>query len=206
MSRTSISNAQLQALVTNLTTRAPKTSFVVAGTTYSPSKVVALAKSVLTARNAASAAKGKWVDALRQKAPVEDEAIPIVTEIRGQLVSMLSNDTGALTDLAISARKKATALTPEQRLVAAAKSRATREARGTLSKKAKAKVKGNVTGITVTTVTSQMTPPITSLAPATTLPASTATSVASVPASPEAPLSTTASTAVAAGAPTVTGH
>jgi len=206
MSRSVISNVQLQALVTNLTTRAPKTSFIVAGTTYSASKVVALAKSVLTARNAASAAKGKWVDALKLKAPVEDEAIPIVTQVRGQLVSMLSNDTGALTDLAISPRKKAPALTPEQKLVAAAKGRATREARGTLSKKAKAKVRGNVTGITVTTVTSQITPPVTSLAPAASLPASTASSVAAAPASSEAPLPTIASTAVAGGAPTVAGH
>jgi hypothetical protein len=50
--------------------------------------------------------------------------------------------------------KVAAPLTSEKRVVAVAKARATREARGTTSKKQKLAIHGNVTGVTVTPVTS----------------------------------------------------
>jgi hypothetical protein len=49
---------------------------------------------------------------------------------------------------------KAATRTPEEKAAAAAKAKATREARHTLGKSQKKTVKGNVTGIVVTPVTS----------------------------------------------------
>jgi hypothetical protein len=193
-SSSSLSNTQLQALVTNLTTRAPKTTFTVAGKPYLASKVVTLAQSVLTARGAISTAQGKLKNARNAGAEVEDEAIPIMSAVRGLLATMLSNDASALTDLMVAPRKAPTALTPKERLAATAKLRATRTARNTMSKKQKAKVKGNVTGIIVTPVTSQGSVVLSS--------ASSANDNVAVPASasPPAPTLATANLAAASGA------
>ena len=205
MARLILTYAQLQALVENLTTRAPKTTFVVAGESYPASKVVALAKSVLAARGAISTSKGDWLRARQQAVPVENGAAPILAVVRATLVSMLSNDPGAMAQLAVAPRKKASTPTPEERMVAAAKVRAPREARGTKSKKALSKVKGNVTGITVTTVTAPVASPVTS-ASATPSAAPVANDVVAAAASPPGAPTIPASIAGAVVAPTVIGH
>jgi hypothetical protein len=205
MSTSILSNTQIQALVNNLSVRVSKASFIVAGKTYTASSVVKLAQSVLTARSSVTAAKGKLKDTRLAAAQVEDDAIPIMSAVRTIVVPMFSNDTGALADLAVSPRKKPVALTPEERMAATAKSLSTRQARGTMSKKKKAKVKGNVTGIIVTPVTLQGTsivPP----AVATPSLAAPANDVIAAPASPTAAPTATASLAAAAGAPVATGH
>ncbi len=61
-----------------------------------------------------------------------------------------------LADFGLQPVKVAAPLTSEKRVVAVAKARATREARGTTSKKQKLAIHGNVTGVTVIPVT---TPP-----------------------------------------------
>jgi hypothetical protein len=155
MTHSIISNEQLQALVNNLAARAPKTSITVLGKAYLASKLAALAQSVLTARSGVTAAKEGWKSARDNLVQVEAQLVPIVSAVRLMLVPMLGNDTGALAALAVSPRRKANALTSEERLTAVAKARATRIVRGTLGKAAKARLKGNVTGVVVTPVTSQ---------------------------------------------------
>jgi hypothetical protein len=196
----SLSNTQLQALVDNLTTRAPKATFNVDGVMYTSSKIGTLAGSILTARSGATAAKGAWKDARSNAAEVEDGATPILGAVRGMLVSMFSSDTSAQVALAVAPRKAPKPLTAEARVVAVAKNRATREVRGTSSKqqKAKLKLKGNVTGVVVTPVTSQ--------GSTVTSQAATPSDIAAVPAS-ASPVAPTATPAIIAGAAlTPTGH
>jgi hypothetical protein len=202
MSYTSLTDTQLQALVNNLTTRVSKAPFLVAGKSFSAVAVVALAKSVLTARSAALAAKGEWKNARTSDTTLEAGALPTLIAVRAMLVPMLSNDTSALSDLAVSPRKVPRALTPEERMVATEKNRATRLARGTMSKQAKSKVKGNVTGVVIT--------PVTIPAPAATVGSSVAPSATSA-STPAASSATSppaaASIAVTNGAPvTSSGH
>ena len=64
--------------------------------------------------------------------------------------------------------KARTPLTSAEKTAAAAKAKATRAARGTTSKKAKLKVTGNVTGVTVTPITAPAAPPAATAQPATT--------------------------------------
>jgi hypothetical protein len=206
MSKEILSNAQLEALVQNLTTSAPKTSFIVAEKTYPASQIVKLAESVLTARSNGAAAKGKWVDARNQAAQVEASNIPIVSAVRVMLVPMLSSNTSAMNDLAVAPRKKPTPLTPQDRLAATAKNRATRVARGTTGKKQKANVKGNVTGVVVTPVTSQGTTPVAPPASATTPTTTPVNNVIAAPASPAGLPTATAPIAAAAGGLATTGH
>ena len=58
-----------------------------------------------------------------------------------------------LADFGLAPRKEPAPKTTEEKAAAAAKAKATRQARGTTSKKQKLTVKGNVTGIIVTPVT-----------------------------------------------------
>jgi len=186
-------NAELQSIVDNLTTRAPKATFNVDGVTYTSSKIVPLAASVLTARSGIKTAKGAWINARTKSAEVEDAANPIIEAVRGMLVSMFIKDTSAQADLGVAPRRGPKPLTAEARLAASAKSRATREVRGTASKKQKAKLKGNVTGVVVTPVTSQ--------GPIVTSPAATPTDATTVPTS-ASPVATTADPVVATVAST----
>ena len=112
---------------------------------------------------------------------------------------MLSNDTGAMAELAVAPRKAPKALTAEERLLATAKLRATRAARGTTSKKQKAKAKGNVASVVVTPVSFQGSATV-----------STATQPGDTAAAPPSPSPTSppvppAPAAVVNGAPVVPG-
>jgi hypothetical protein len=153
MPQSALSNEQLQALVDNLNAHAPKAPFTVMGSSYPVSKIVSLAASVLQSRAAVSTAKGDWKNARVADAKVEAEIIPILVVVRGYLVGMLGNNAAAMATVGVAPRKRPPPLTVEQKVVANAKRAATRTARGTQGKKQKAKVTGNVTGVSMTPVT-----------------------------------------------------
>jgi hypothetical protein len=67
--------------------------------------------------------------------------------------SAFGNSPDVLADFGLSPKKARTPLTVEQKAAAAAKRKATRQARGTRGPKAKLSVTGNVTGVIVTPVT-----------------------------------------------------
>jgi hypothetical protein len=94
------------------------------------------------------------------------------------LRATFSNATPQLGDFDLQAPKARQPLTTEKRVVATAKLKATRAARGTTSKKKKLAVKGDVTGVIVTPVTrpALASPPATPAGPAPTATASAAAS------------------------------
>ena len=91
----------------------------------------------------------------RDKVQAEREAMPglvaFMNAIEGFIRLTFSNDTAALADFGLQPRKQPVPQTAEQKAVAAAKRKATRQARGTTSAKAKRAIKGNITAQLVVT-------------------------------------------------------
>jgi hypothetical protein len=77
----------------------------------------------------------------------------IVKGIRDSIAVQFSNNATTLAEFMITPRKPYTPLSIAARAAADAKAKATREARGTTSKKQKAQISGNVTGVTITPIT-----------------------------------------------------
>ena len=90
--------------------------------------------------------------ALETIATLEASDGKLLRDVRGILAVMFNNAPATLAVLEIEPPKVRAPLTAEERVVATAKLRATREARGTKSKKQKARIKGAVTGVTITPV------------------------------------------------------
>src|ERR1019366_4178740 len=82
---------------------------------------------------------------------------PVIRDYVTFLRATFSNAKSQLGDFGLQAPKARTPLPPEQRLAATAK--ATRVARGTVGKKKKLTVKGDVIGVTVTPITASGPPP-----------------------------------------------
>ncbi|MGH7293492.1 MAG: hypothetical protein ACRELB_01100 [Polyangiaceae bacterium] len=91
----------------------------------------------------------------RDKVQAEREATPNLVAFMNALEAFIrlqfSADTAALADFGLPPRKQRAPLTAEQKAVAAAKRKATRQARGTTSAKAKRAIKGNITAQLVVT-------------------------------------------------------
>lgn len=121
-------------------------------------QVVALITSILNVSAAVAPAKATWLEAAQAIEETEASDGKTVKAVREVVALMFENAPATLASLAIEPRKSPKPLSVEARAAATAKGRATRLARGTSSKKQKALVTGNVTGVTITPVTS--TPPV----------------------------------------------
>ena len=149
----SLTTAQYQALITGMPKYCPNSVFEIAGTSYTTPQVVALVQSVLNHAVAVAPAKATWLATTKAIDEAEATDGKIVKEVREVVALMYQNAPSTLAELAISPRKASKPLTAEARAAATAKARATRLARGTTSKKRKALVTGNVTGVNITPVT-----------------------------------------------------
>jgi hypothetical protein len=172
-----LTTAQLQALVKGFPTALGSVGLPVAGKTYTAAEAVTVFKNVLDARAAVTAAKAAWTTAVEAYQTTLSTDGKLAVELRDSAALMFSTAPNTLSTLEISPRKKPRPLSAEAHIAATAKAKATREARGTKSKKQKEAITGDVTGVTVTPVTtgaastpSTATSP--SAAPATTVPAS----------------------------------
>jgi hypothetical protein len=144
--------SEIQALITGMPKYCASTSFVLAGQTYTSSALVQIATSLLAADSAKILAKAayKAATAAEQKLFATDGLV--IQELRQNIVLIFSNSPTTMADLQIAPRKTPKPLSSEALAAKAAKTRATREARGTTSKKDKAKLSGNVTGVNITPV------------------------------------------------------
>jgi len=168
----SLTTAQYQALQVGMPKYCAALVVTIAGQTYTVPQLVALIASLLNASLAVAPAKGAWLAAAAANRAAEAASGEIVREAREVVALMFKNDPQTLGDLAIAPRKSPKPLSAEARAAANAKGKATRIARGTASKKQKALVSGNVTGVNIVPITS-------SAAPATAAPAPVASASAS---------------------------
>jgi hypothetical protein len=172
--------AELQALVNGLPRYCPTAIFTVAGQTFTSPQAVTFIQSVLAAVSAVATAKTGWTDARLAEAKIVSQDGAAVKAIRDNVALMFSNNTTTLADFMIAPKKPRVPLSVEARAAATAKARATRLARGTESKKKKATVTGNVTGVTITPATNPAPAPA-SPTPAVTPPAPGGSAPAQVP-------------------------
>jgi hypothetical protein len=102
------------------------------------------AQAVITARTALH-------EAVLASDSVYAQTEPFVQSVRQSVRAMYGTSPTILADFGENPRKVATPLTPAQKVIAAAKRAATRKARGTIGKKAKAEIVGALSGPVVVT-------------------------------------------------------
>jgi hypothetical protein len=183
--------AGVQALIAGTQKHFPNGQFTLGNTAYTTASLVQVLQDLADAYAAVATVRSTAKDALAALGSTEAKVEPVIRDYESFLRATFRNATAQLGDFGLRAPKARTPMTPETRIAAAAKARATRLARGTTSKKQKLAIHGDVTGVIVTPVTASGPTP----APAVTAPAPAAPSPVTVaPASPAgatAPASTT---------------
>jgi len=129
------------------------------GATYTAAALVQLLQELADALGVADTAKAGWQDALKDATDERAKVAPVIQGYRSWLVATYGNAPSTLADYGMTPRKVRTPLTAEQKVAAAAKAKATREARHTMGSKQKKDVKGTVPA------TAPVTPPAASPPP-----------------------------------------
>ncbi len=161
---------------------APNAMFPLVAGDFTRDQLVAQFQQLVQAMQATNAAHQAWLGAVQNERAIEASVSPLREGVHGIVVAKLGKSSPQLTAYGFAPRKIAqtNALTKAASQV---KAEATRKARGTVGKKKKLAISGNVTGVTITPI--MATQPQTAADPATPpAPAPTAT-----PATPVAPRS-----------------
>jgi hypothetical protein len=143
---------QYRALLSGLARNCPGATFTIRGVTYTVPQLEAMITGVIDAEVAVPAAKAAWQEAIIAASKLEATDGKTIRAVRDIVTVMFETQATVLADMGIDPPKERAPLSVEARLAAAEKLRATRAARGTKSKKQKSKIKGNVTGVTITPV------------------------------------------------------
>jgi hypothetical protein len=162
--------AQVQALIAGTQKHFPNGSFTLGNTAYTTASLVQALQGLVDAFTAVNAAHTSAKDAVSALGTMETKMAPLLRDYVNFLRATFSTATAQLGDFGVAALKAHAPLTTEKRAAATAKMKATRLARGTTSKKQKLTVKGDVTGVIVTPVTTAV-PPSPPIAVAVTTPA-----------------------------------
>ncbi len=144
---------RVQAIIAGTTKHFPNGSFTIGSAVYTSASLIQVLQGLanaMTARNRAAAAAK---DALAAEHAAETRVGPILLAYRRLVLAAFGNASQTLADFGLTPPKARTPLTIEQQAAQVAKARATRIARGTTSKKQKLAIQGDVTGVTVTPVT-----------------------------------------------------
>jgi hypothetical protein len=129
-------------------------SLLIAGTTIPTTSIITTVQSRMAARANTAATLAAYHTALAVEEATIAQSKATVSGTRQALKVMFAGQLAELGDFGMKAPKPRTPLTPEEKVAATAKAKATREARHTVGPKAKAKI----TGATVAPVTAPATP------------------------------------------------
>jgi hypothetical protein len=146
--------ARVQALIAGTQKHFPNGSFTIGNTVFTTASLVQLFQSLADAISAVNSAEASAKDAVAKLRGVRANVTPVILEFTRLLRVTFGTATQSLADFGLEPAKARKPLTSEANAAAAAKRVATRKARGTTSKKQKLAVKGDVTGVVVTPVTS----------------------------------------------------
>jgi hypothetical protein len=146
--------ARVKALVGGLQKNFPNGGFTIGNTAYTTASLVQLLESLADAITAVNAAQANARDAAAALRSAKATVGPTLRALRRILVLMFSGSTPTLADFGLEPPKARAPRTSVEKAAAAAKAEATRKARGTKSAKAKRAIRGDVTGVVVTPVTS----------------------------------------------------
>ena len=118
---------------------------------HSPAELVEILNERIALSEAVVAAKAAWEEAIRRERENAAKTARLVSALRKSLHLMFGNDLPSLNDFGISPHKERRALSGEEKLIVAAKIRATRAARHTMGKRQKAAITGAITPVIVVT-------------------------------------------------------
>jgi hypothetical protein len=151
--------ALVLALIAGTQKHFPNGSFTLGNTTYTTASLVQLLQGLVSAMTAHNAAQANAKDTLVAEQGTKATVGPVLQAYQHLVLAAFSNATQTLADFGLTPPKARTPMTAAQLAARAAKSEATRLARGTTSKKQELAVKGNVTGVTVTPITAPTSAP-----------------------------------------------
>jgi hypothetical protein len=133
-----------QKLISGLTRHATAIpSIVLAGASVTTKDIVATLQSRIDMASAASSARATWLAAVQADRALRERTKTYVSGLRQALLVAFAGQVDTLADFGLTGPKPRV-VTPEEKVAAAAKARATREARHTMGKKQKAGIKGTV--------------------------------------------------------------
>jgi hypothetical protein len=145
--------ARVQALIAGTQKHFPNGSLSFGNATYTTASLVQVLQSLVDALTSRTAAQLSAKDADLALKGIEAHVNPVIGDYERFILAVFGNAAQLLADFGMQAHKARTPLDTQQRVAATAKARATRKARGTTSRKQKLAVKGDVTGVVVTPVT-----------------------------------------------------
>jgi hypothetical protein len=151
--------ARVQALIAGTQKHFPSASFTLGNTAFTTASLVQLLQSLADAIAAVNSAQAGARTAVAAMRAVRANVNPVITEFTKWLHASFGTAASTLADFGLQPPKAKTPITAEAKTAAVAKRAATRQARGTAGKKQKLAVKGNVTGVVVTPVTTADGPP-----------------------------------------------
>ena len=118
-------------------------TLLLAGSSYTPTALIALIQSRITAINTAAAARANWLDAVKSLDALNTQVHEVEMGLKQYVLNAFGKTSPLLADFGFSA-PKVTPQTIETKSVAIQKRGATRDARHTMGKKQKAKIKGTL--------------------------------------------------------------
>jgi hypothetical protein len=141
-----------QSLISGLTKHEQSlSSFLVGSTSFKTSDIITALQARIAAANTAQSTRATWLTAVKANANERASTKALVSGVRQQVQVMFAGSVDTLADFGLKPRKVRAAPTPEEKVAAAAKAKATRAARHTMGSKQKKGVKGTVTTIVAST-------------------------------------------------------
>jgi hypothetical protein len=145
--------ARVQALIAGMQKHFPNGQFTLGNMSFTTASLVQTLQSLADALTALNDAHASVKDGVAVLRTTEANVRPVIRACTNYLRATFGDSTAQLDDFGLRALKARTPLATDKRVVAVAKQKATRVARGTKGKKQKLAVKGDVTGVLVTPVT-----------------------------------------------------
>jgi hypothetical protein len=140
-------------------------TLLVDGTSYTAATAESLLQTRVDALTAVVNAEAAYKLAVKAADAAVSATAATVSGLVEAIYTGFGEDAGALADFQLPERKKPV-VSPQARIAAAAKAKATRAARHTTGAKQKAAITGNVTGVTITPVVAPGTTPTATSTPA----------------------------------------
>jgi hypothetical protein len=144
--------ARLQALIAGTRKHSQASTYSLGGVTYTAATLTQEFESLANAITALNEAQVRAKDAVKAQKAMQAKVGPLMRDYKRLLQVTLGTAGTELADYGLQPLKGRKPLDSNQRVAARAKSTATREARGTTSKKQKLAVKGDVTAVHITPV------------------------------------------------------
>jgi hypothetical protein len=145
--------AQFQQVIAGIQKHLPSaTNVPLLGATYTSAQLTALFQAVITALNAAIAAKSAYADAVLAEDAKMEQALPIYREFVGYIRNVYGQQVGVLGDFGATPTKAHKTPLVAVKAAANQKRQATREARHTMGKDQKKLVTSEVTATTAPAV------------------------------------------------------